>query len=63
MKIESHGQFRRFSAYYKGYAVYALGERDDEPHVPKTYTPSAEDREEYDRGQREACIEAMDTEG
>lgn len=63
MKIKSHAEFEQLSAWGKGYAVYVLGERNNEPYVPKTYAPSAGDRKEYEQGQQAAYIEVLDTEG
>jgi hypothetical protein len=54
--------FENATPFEKGYHVYMVGCREDQPNVPKEYTPSEEEREEYDRGQRRAIIDVIDAE-
>ena len=64
-KVEmiSKEQFESAAPYDKGYAVYMRGCWESEPNIPKKYTPKKSDKSEYDRGERAAIIEVIDTEG
>ena len=53
-------QFSHMNAFTKGYAVYMLGARDDEPHVPESYTPTERERKEYESGQAAAVRDTQD---
>jgi hypothetical protein len=53
-------EFEAASDFNKGYVVYMVGARKDQPNVPKKYDC---DSEEYRRGQRQAMIDVMDSEG
>lgn len=58
-------KFLGLSAYSRGYAVYMLGERDDQPHVPNEMNPYAtgsRDAIEWDRGNRQAMLDVQDGE-
>jgi len=54
--------FTQLSAFDKGYAVYMCGARDDYPDIPETYEPTAQERDEYLRGQALAVQHAQDLE-
>jgi hypothetical protein len=48
----------------RGYAVYMLGERSDEPNVPDEacpYRPDTEQAEEWHEGQRLAVLDVQDS--
>lgn len=60
--VKSVAEFEALSAYEKGYAIYMLGNRGDEPHVPKTYEPRDGERVEYERGQQQATQDTQDGE-
>ena len=53
-------QFKRLNAFQKGFVVYMLGARTDEPHVPESYEPTVRERAHYEFGQQSAVIEAQD---
>jgi hypothetical protein len=55
-------QFSALSPYGKGYAVYMLGDREDEPNVPKEWTPREDEAEEYKEGQMQAVLDVQDGE-
>ena len=55
-------EFDSLPPYPKGYAVYMLGARKDEPNVPRRYKPNEDEREEFDRGERQAVLDAQDSE-
>ena len=56
----SKKEFEKLSPKEKGYAVYMAGCRDDQPHIPETYIPNSEEKEEYDEGQFAGVLEAME---
>lgn len=60
--VPSKAAFQRLGAWMKGYLVYSYGERDDEPHVPRDYTPDESEREAYEKGQLSAVLAAQDSE-
>jgi hypothetical protein len=53
-------EFESWDDYNKGYAVYMMGARKDQPNIPERYDC---DSEEYHRGQRQAMIDVVDSEG
>ena len=53
-------QFGSLDPRTKGYIVYMLGSRDDQPNVQKNYSPSKADTGEFNLGQHMAVIEAQD---
>lgn len=58
-------QFRRLRPYARGYAVYMMGEREDQPHVPNEANPYAAGSRQassWDRGQQQAVLDAQDSE-
>ena len=55
-------EFEALSPYEKGYAVYWAGHRDDQPNIPERFEPMDGDREEYERGQFAAVLDAQDSE-
>lgn len=61
MIIKSQEEFDVLPPYGKGYMVYMLGARDDEPFVHLDYKPSPEDKAEFMRGQNEAVLYAQDS--
>lgn len=58
--IKSVEAFAQLSSYAKGYAVYMLGARNDEPHVPERYKPVKCDQKEYNRGQNAAVLNVQE---
>lgn len=62
-KVITKEEFENADAYNKGYAVYMVGAREDQPNVPATYTPTPGENAAYDRGQFDAYIEVLDSEG
>lgn len=61
-RVVTTQEFAALSAGAKGYAVYMLGSRDDQPNVPETYTPTDGERADYAAGQMHAAIEAQEME-
>lgn len=61
MRIFTAAGFNKLSARSKGYAVYMMGSREDQPDIPEEYEPSPKDKEEYERGQFAAMLEAQDS--
>lgn len=58
-------EFAKLTPLQRGYAVYMLGEREDEPHVPNESNPypaGSEDAASWDEGQRRAVLVAQDSE-
>ena len=55
-------EFENMSPYEKGYWVYMVGARDDQPNVPEDYTPANYDKEAYKTGQQAACRDLVDVE-
>jgi hypothetical protein len=58
-------QFAKLTPLQRGYAVYMLGEREDQPHVPNERNPypaGSFDASQWDEGQRRAVLEAQDSE-
>ncbi len=56
-------EFLALSPWQRGYAVYMMGERDDEPNVPDESCPYCVDTaqaEEWHEGQRMAVLDAQD---
>lgn len=59
----SKEEFERMPPHARGYAVYMLGSRPDQPHVPNEsnpYPPGSIDAENWDAGQRMAILHAQD---
>jgi hypothetical protein len=57
-------QFRAMTALERGYAVYMLGRRDDEPNVPdeaNPYPAGSRKAKEWTEGQRRAVLDAQDS--
>jgi len=55
-------EFAAMTPRQKGYAVYMLGARLDQPNIPESYEPAPEDRAEYSAGQSDAIIACIDGE-
>ena len=55
-------EFANLKVGAKGYLVYMLGCRSDQPNVPETYRPTDEERSDYESGQMVAVIEATELE-
>ena len=55
-------EFENMSPYEKGYWVYMVGARDDQPNVPESYTPFSCDVEAFLKGQQAACQDVVDVE-
>lgn len=58
-------EFEDLTPYERGYAVYMLGNRDDQPNVPNESNPYEIDSKEYlewERGQHMAVLHVMDGE-
>lgn len=58
-------QFRRLRPRARGYSVYMLGERKDQPNVPaetNPYRAGSPAARAWDDGQADAAREAQDTE-
>ena len=58
-------EFAKLTPLQRGYAVYMLGERDDEPNVPNESNPypaGSDDAMAWDEGQRRAVLVAQDSE-
>ncbi len=56
-------EFLALSPWQRGYAVYMMGEIDDEPNVPNESCPYCSDTaqaEEWYEGQRMAVLDAQD---
>lgn len=53
-------QFEALGPGAKGYLVYMLGSRKDQPHVPENYRPSPGEIKQFAAGQQQAIIEAQD---
>lgn len=62
MKILSKEEFDNLTPYLKGYAVYMMGSREDQPNVPENYSPSETEKEEYEKGNFKAMLNVMDEE-
>lgn len=60
MIIKSTEEFEKLSVFDKGYHVYMLGGRDDEPYVPRYYHPKKDEKEDFMKGQHRAVIIAQD---
>lgn len=63
-----HGQitaeaFTRLSPWEKGYIVYMIGMKDDQPNVPEIYEPTTNEIAEYESGKFAAVLAVIDTEG
>ncbi len=58
--IKSVEAFAQLSPYAKGYVVYMLGARNDEPHVPERYKPAKYNRKEYNHGQNAAVLNVQE---
>ena len=55
--------FDAMKPWQRGYAVYYMGRRDDEPNVPaesNPYTPGTHEYEEWDKGHHQAMLELLD---
>jgi len=61
-KVISAEEFAELPAFDKGYAVYMLGERPEQPNVPLVYSPAVAEAEDYYRGQHAAMLAAQDGE-
>ena len=58
-------QFRQFTPFERGYAVYWFGNREDEPNVPSESNPypvGTQAHIDWQRGQVRAAILAQDGE-
>jgi|GEM_PF-5843948 len=58
-------EFERLSPRDRGYAVYMLGSRDDQPNVPdesNPYQEGTEDWAQWNVGQQLGVLEAQDSE-
>lgn len=55
-------EFAKLPPRSKGYVVYMLGERADQPNVPRRFRPPAGDAEEFKKGEQLAILEAQDME-
>lgn len=53
--------FESLTPMQKGYAVYMVGNRDDQPNVPATYEPATKDLEDYIHGQQIAIVHVQDS--
>lgn len=61
----TQAQFDALTPYQRGYAVYMLGSRSDEPNVPEEkcpYPAGSPDAAEWDSGQFQAMLTAQDSE-
>ena len=58
--VKSTEAFAQLSPFAKGYTVYMIGARNDEPHVPERYKSAKCDRKEYNRGQNAAVLEVQE---
>jgi len=58
--VMTKSEFDCLSARQKGYVVYMVGARNDQPHVPETYVPCGNDADEYGAGQSDAVLEVQD---
>ncbi len=63
MLIKSKKDFEKLDGFNKGWIVYMRGAWKEEPHVPRTYKPTSEEKEEYKRGANAAMIDTMDSNG
>jgi len=55
--------FRQLTPYARGFAVYMLGARSDQPNIPNEenpFVPTTEEHSEWDAGQTAAVHEAQD---
>jgi hypothetical protein len=58
-------EFDRLGPRSRGYAVYMMGSREDQPHVPDESNPfeyGSFEWEEWRIGQQKAVLEAQDSE-
>ena len=62
MKILTKEEFDNLTPYLKGFAVYMMGSREDQPNVPETYIPNEAEKEEYEKGNFKAMLNVMDCE-
>ncbi len=56
-------EFLALLPWQRGYAVYMMGERDDEPNVPNEscpYVSGTTQADEWHEGQRMAVLDAQD---
>ena len=63
MKVLSRHEFLALSPYDRGYAVYMMGAREDQPNVPDESNPYPNGSRRADawrRGQQAACLDAQD---
>ena len=60
--VYTRAEFRRLSPRDKGFVVYMLGARKEQPNVPESYTPGKRYMREYLKGQRTAVQVAQDSE-
>lgn len=57
-------QFAALTPQQRGYAVYMLGERADEPYIPNEsnpYPPGSSEAAEWDEGQQFAVLDVQDS--
>ena len=63
--VISKKEFLKLTPYQRGYAVYMLGERDDQPHVPNEPNPYPRGtlaHRSWANGQRAAIHAVVDVE-
>ncbi len=61
----SKSDFKRLNAFQRGYAVYMLGKRKDEPNVPNERNPFPKGSiraKRWAEGQNVAALDAQDSE-
>lgn len=60
IKEITKSEFNAMPPRHKGYAVYMGGCRDDQPNIPRSFTPEPKDAVEYHAGYFAASLEAQD---
>lgn len=59
-ELITRAEFDAFTPKEKGFYVYMVGARDDQPNVPESYKPDSKDEVEYEAGQMEAILIVQD---
>ena len=63
MIIKSVKEFKALDGFNKGFIVYIRGAHKDEPFVPLVYTPTTEEKSDYEKGSSVAMIDTRDSNG
>ena len=63
MIIKSVEDFKTLDGFNKGWIVYIRGAHKDAPNVPYRYTPTPEEKSDYEKGSNAEMIDTMDSNG